>query len=460
MHRRQQQIAAATAAKQPDYSQLATILRPAAGTEFSHGDRRRRRSDRWRAGAPRPAAPPSRRPRFPRGLPIAASAGRHRLPRFLWVVALGNLVVGTGGFMIGGIVEPLARSLQVSVATAGQLMTVYAIANAVAAPVLLAMAARIDARSVLVGAMLLLAIANAASALAATWGELAAARVLMACAAGLYTPTAAALAVALVTPAQRGRALSVTFSGIGLSYIVGLPFGAWAGVSRFGWPLAFGVVAAAALGVALLLSRAPRGVPTAPASMAGYLGLLRNPRTLGALGVTGLYFATIFSLFSYVGAFLREYVGLAPEQVAPVLMAFGVAALAGTFGGGILADRIGPTRVLYAICAAFLAVFGVLAWRPGHMSVSVVVFIAWGTIGFAFYAAQQSRLVALAPQAATALLGLNASMIYLGTAAGAALGGTVIASAGYRGLPLAAGALIVAVAALVRVTEGRPGRPA
>jgi len=384
-------------------------------------------------------------------------SGPSGLPGVLWVAALGNLVVGTGGFLIGGIVEPLARSLQVSVATAGQLVTVYAVANAVAAPLLLALVARIDARAVLAGSMLLMALGNAASALAASWGELATARVLMACAAGLYTPTAAAMAVALVPPARRGRALSVTFSGIGLSYVVGLPFGAWASLSRFGWPLAFWAVATVAAAVALLLLRAPRDVPTAPASIGGFLHVLRDPRALGGLCVTALYFAAIFSVFSYVGAFLREYVGLAPEWIPAVLVAFGAAALVGTFGGGLLADRFGPTRLLYAICAAFLAVFGLLGLLPGNTAVLVAVFVAWGAIGFAFYAAQQSRLVAIAPRAATALLGLNASMIYVGTAAGAALGGAVIAAVGYRGLPLAAALLIVAVAALVRATEPRSG---
>ena len=63
-----------------------------------------------------------------------------RLPAFLWALALGNLVVGTGGFMIGGIVEPLSQALGTSVSTTGQLMTVYSAANAVAAPLLVAVA--------------------------------------------------------------------------------------------------------------------------------------------------------------------------------------------------------------------------------------------------------------------------------------------------------------------------------
>lgn len=390
---------------------------------------------------------------------MSAAGGATRLPAILWVLALGNLVVGTGGFMIGGIVEPLSRSLGVSVSATGQLMTVYSVANAIAAPLLVALVGRFDARTVMLGAMTLLGAANAASALAANWGELAVARVAMACGAGLFTPTAAALGVALVPPAARGRALSVIFAGIGLSYVIGLPFGAWAGQSSYGWPLAFWGVVAGALAVLALLLRAPRGVPTAPASLGGFGSLLTDRRAVLGLAITAVYFSSIFSIFSYIGAFLREYAGVPASGIAPVLIAFGIAALGGTFAGGTLADRLGPTRLLYGICAGFLLVFTLLASMPGRTGPLIAAFLCWGVIGFAFYAAQQSRLVALAPRQATAMLALNASMIYVGTGAGSAIGGAVIAAAGYRALPIASALLIAIVALLVRATE-RPAAAA
>lgn len=369
------------------------------------------------------------------------------------MLALGNLVVGTGAFLIGGIVEPLARSLGVSVSTAGQLMTVYSAANAIAAPLLLAAFGRATARRLLVGAMTVLVVSAIGSALATSWGALAVARVAMACGAGLFAPTAAAYAVSLVPLSMRGRALSVAFSGIGLSYVVGVPFGAWAGVSRFGWPLAFWAVAAAGIAVTVLLARAPAAAAAEPASLRGYARALTRRRTALALAVTAAYFAAIFSIFSYVGAFLTHYAGVAPGSVAAVLAAFGVAALAGTFVGGHLADRIGPTRMLYAICAGFLLVFAAMWALPGRTVALVALLPCWGVIGFAFYAAQQVRLVAVAPTQAPVMFALNSTMLYFGTAAGAAIGGAVIASFGYRGLPLASAALIGIVALLVRASE-------
>ena len=168
---------------------------------------------------------------------------------------------------------------------------------------------------------------------------------------------------------------------------------------------------------------------------------------------------SIFSIFSYIGAFLREYAGVPASGIAPVLIAFGIAALGGTFAGGTLADRLGPTRLLYGICASFLLVFTLLASMPGRTGPLIAAFLCWGVIGFAFYAAQQSRLVSLAPKQATAMLALNASMIYVGTGAGSAIGGAVIAAAGDRALPIASALLIAIVALLVRATE-RPAAAA
>ena len=64
------------------------------------------------------------------------------MPRILYFFALCNLVIGSGAFVLGGILQPLARDLGISVAAAGQVMTAYAIATAVFAPVLILLTAK------------------------------------------------------------------------------------------------------------------------------------------------------------------------------------------------------------------------------------------------------------------------------------------------------------------------------
>ncbi len=386
---------------------------------------------------------------------MTAPAAGARLPAFLWLVALGNLVVGTGGFVIGGMIEPLSRSLGLSVAAAGQLMTVYAIANAIGAPMLIALTSRYEARRVLPLALVALGLTNALSALATSFGELAAARVLMALAAGVFTATGSAMAVALVAPAQRGRAISVVFSGISLAYIVGVPLGTWAAY-RHGWQVAFWVVAATALALTPVLLKLRPGAGVVASQPANFRRVLRNPRLVLALSITVTYAASVFTIFSYIGAFLRGYADLSPAQVSTTLTGFGVAALAGNFVGGWGTDRLGATRMLYAVCVAFAAIFAALWALPGASGPLVAITLFWGTVGFAFMSAQTTRLVAMSPQDAPALMSLNSATISGGTALGAAIGGAVIAVWGYRGLPVTCAALVAVIALLVRVTEPTP----
>ena len=54
---------------------------------------------------------------------------------------------------------------------------------------------------------------------------------------------------------------------------------------------------------------------------------------------------------------------------------FGVAALVGTFAGGVLADRFGPSRMLYAICTAFVVVFAAVWAMPGRTLALLAVFL-------------------------------------------------------------------------------------
>jgi predicted MFS family arabinose efflux permease len=84
--------------------------------------------------------------------------------------------------------------------------------------------------------------ANVLAAFSTGFGSLLASRLLMAVAAGLYTPNANALAGAIVKPEQRGRALAIVSGGMTIAIALGLPLGSVVG-HAFGWRATFGAVA-------------------------------------------------------------------------------------------------------------------------------------------------------------------------------------------------------------------------
>jgi len=373
------------------------------------------------------------------------------MPRLLYLLMLCNLVMGTGVFVLGGILVPVAESLHVSVAAAGQAMTAYAVSTALLAPLMLVLTGRWPRRAALVFGLLLFSLGSAVCALAPSLAVLLAGRVLMGMGA-VTTPISGGIAVAMVAPAQRGRALSLVFLGVSLSHVVGMPLGAWLGF-RHGWQWPVALVALAGLAAALALALlVPRHITAPGASFKGLPGLLVRPAIASTLAVTLLYFTAIFLVFSYVGPVLQALVPMSAEWLSFTLMLFGLAGVAGTLAGGWANDRFGARRTLPVQLALLASMMLLVPLTRGHYAAMVAVFVVWGVAGFGMMAPQQSRLATLAPAQTPILLSLNSSMLYLGTACGAALGGAVAAEVGYAQLSWVGVPFALAAVAVLRIS--------
>ena len=352
------------------------------------------------------------------------------MPSRLYLLTLCNLVLGTGVFVLGGILAPVAESLRVSVGAAGQAMTAYAVSTTFLAPLVLMLTGRWPRRRVLVGGLLLFAAGSLVCVLAQGLPTLLGGRVLMGMGA-VFTPVSGSLAVAMVAPAQRGRALALVFLGISLSYVVGVPLGAWLGL-RYGWRWPVGLVGLASVAAALaLLARLPRHIDAPGASFAGLSRLLLQPAVAAALGLTLLYFIAIFTVFSYIGPVLQALVPMSAEAMSLTLMSFGLSGVTGTLLGGWANDRFGGERTLPVQLALLATTMALVPLTRDHHAALIVVLFVWGVAGFGMMAPQQSRLAALGPSQTPILLSLNSSMLYLGTAFGAAIGGATAASVGF-----------------------------
>ena len=352
------------------------------------------------------------------------------MPRLLYLFTLCNLVIGTGAFIIAGILAPISGSLNVSVATAGQAMTVYALSTAVLAPLALVLTGGWPRKRALCFGMAMFAAGNALCALAASFPVLLLGRVLMGVGA-MFTPIAAGIAVALVEPDRRGRALSLVFLGISLSYVVGLPLGAWIGF-RFGWqwPIALVAVLALVSGIALVVLL-PKNIQAPGASFKGLGSLLSQAPVLWTLSLTLLYFVAIFLVFAYIGPVLQALYPMSSERMSLTLALFGLSGVIGTLIGGWANDRFGPRRSLTLQLALLGGTMVLVPLTKGHYPLLVTVFLVWGIAGFGMMAPQQSRLAVLSPAQAPVLLSLNTSMLYFGTALGAAIGGAVVGHVGF-----------------------------
>ncbi|MFM7505387.1 MAG: MFS transporter [Rubrivivax sp.] len=189
-----------------------------------------------------------------------------------------NLLIGSAAFMSTGLLEPMAESLGTSVAAVGQTTTVYAVATAVLAPVVLTVTGRLSRRAALGAVFAVFTLGNLLTTLAPDLPTLLVARLLMG-AGSATTALMAGLTVGLVAPDRRARALSVVFLGISLSYVTGVPLAAWVGLG-WGWrvPAAIATVLCALATVMLWRSVPGERQPDAPSPLAG-MGALLSPRS-------------------------------------------------------------------------------------------------------------------------------------------------------------------------------------
>jgi predicted MFS family arabinose efflux permease len=403
----------------------------------------------------------------------APSCSAHpSLARLYWL-ALGTFAIGTEGFMIAPLLPDLARDLSVSLAAAGQLVTVFALTYALSSPVLTALTGDIDRRRLLIASMLAFAAANFVAWSAEGYTALMAARILLALAAGLYAPNANALASALVEPSRRGTALSIVTGGTSVAVALGVPLGAFIG-DRFGWRVNFAGVGALALIATIgLLRGLPRDIAARMpvASLHERFAVMCQPALLLALLTTMLWATGAYAVYTYLASFLAQAARITGASIGAVLFMWGIAAVIGLRLGGRLTDRFGHLPViatsLSLLALAFLSLSAsAVLLPPSAARAPILLAIAlWGIAAWAFFPAQQARLIAIAGvRLAPVALSLNASFQFLGFSTGAALGALTLAEAsplalGWVGACCVAAALSLMLALARRAPSPSPIAP-
>lgn len=366
----------------------------------------------------------------------------------LWSLILGNFAIGTGVMIVPGMLNDLSADLAVTPAAVGMLIAAFAMTICVGGPFLAGWTSAIDRRKLLTASLLLYAVTHLISACAPGYSTLLIARMVTAVGAALFTAQAAATAGLMVPPETRGRAIGFVFLGWSIAAVVGTPLGAYLG-AHIGWRPTMALVGLlAALFAGGVWLRIPAGLFVAPMDRTAWKALFANTPLLLVISVTAIQALGMFTLFSYMALVLKDFINATPTVISLMFLCFGVTGVIGNVVGARLMDRIGPTRVGIAAMACMLT--ALLLWPLTHASVAMTatLILVWGAGCFAVNSAQQARLVAMAPQLASASVALNSSAIYLGQAAGAFLGGVIVSTYGTGSLSFF-GALPMALAILV-----------
>lgn len=387
------------------------------------------------------------------------------MPLALFALTLSAFAIGTTEFVIVGLIPTIAEQLNVSLPSAGLLVSLYALGVAIGAPVLTALTGKLPRKWLLVGLMALFTVGNLLAWQAPGYESLIVARILTGLAHGVFFSVGSTIATGLVAKEKAASAIAIMFSGLTVALVTGVPLGTWIG-QVFGWRETFLVVSllglVAIVGSLLLVpGNLPKG---AASSVREQLSVLTRKPLLLVYAKTALGYGGAFTAFTFLAPILQQVSGFSAGAVSLILLVYGVSVAVGNIWGGKLADRMGPLPALKLLFAGLAVVLLVLTFTAPHPVLAVLTVLVWGTFAFGNVPGLQVLVVKQAerhtPNAVDVASGLNIAAFNVGIALGSVVGGFVVEHLGLMHTPWI-GALIVLLAyGLTHVSEAGERRAA
>ncbi len=379
------------------------------------------------------------------------------MPIALLALTLSAFAIGTTEFVIVGLIPTMAADLNVSLPSAGLLVSLYALGVAIGAPVLTALTSKMNRKHVLLAVMGLFVVGNLLAWQAPGYNTLIAARILTGLAHGVFFSIGSTIATGLVSKEKAASAIAIMFTGLTVALVTGVPLGTYIG-QHFGWETTFLIVAIlgliALVGSALLVPNNLKQDVTA--SLKDQLKVLTQPRLLLVYAITALGYGGTFTAFTYLAPILEQVSGFDASAVGLLMLVYGVSVAVGNIQGGKMADKFGPVKALTIIFAGLAAILFVLNFTAYNPIAAVITILVWGAFAFGNVPGLQVYVVKLAekcaPNAVDVASGLNIAAFNVGIALGSWSGGLIVERAGLMNTPWVGGVVVISALLLTRLS--------
>ncbi|QHG64910.1 MFS transporter [Pseudomonas putida] len=365
------------------------------------------------------------------------------------ILAFSAFLIVTTEFLIVGLLPALARDLNISIAAAGQLVTLFAFTVMVFGPPLTAALSHLERKKLFIGILLLFAAANAVAAASSNIWLLGVARVVPALALPVFWGTASETAGQLAGPQRAGQAISRVYLGISAAMLLGIPLGTVA-ANAIGWRGAFWLLA----GLSLIMAVAmwvymPSVARTAKVDFLKQARIFREPCFLANVLLSVVVFSAMFIAYTYLADILERVAGVAPANVGWWMMGFGAIGLVGNWIGGRAVDH-SPIKATIGFLALLALGMGAAVPLAQGGWLFCVALGLWGIANTALYPISQVRVMRSVTHAQALAGTSNVSAANAGIGAGAIIGGMTVSNLGigYLGYVAAAVAVLALLLAL------------
>ena len=370
-----------------------------------------------------------------------------------YILALGAFGIITTEFGVIGILPAIKDNFNVSIDTAGWLLSGFALTVALTGPFTTALTARINRKHILAMVLAIFVISNLLSAFSTSFSMLMVARLLPALLHPVFWAVSASVAVKHAGPKDAPKALAIVMSGLSVATVLGVPITTYA-ADVFNWKASFYVSSLinliAFLGIAYF-------VPSMPVkekqSAQNYAAVFKNGVLWLKMGIVFITLAGMFTSYSYLAEFLGKVSHMNGTEISIILLVFGVTGIAGNWAMGIALSKnvVLTTRVFFIS----LIIVHLLVYQFGGFFVPAVLILSlWGFVHTGgFLAVNVNTITGLPEQQLEVVNSVLPSVYNAGITVGSLAGGYVIVHYGIQNVVWMAVPLLLLAFALTFLTQ-------
>ena len=352
------------------------------------------------------------------------------MKKSLVALAFGTLALGIAEFVMMAILPYVAGDLHVSIATAGHLISAYALGVCVGAPALI-FARRLPLKRILLILVCLMIAGNLCAAVAPGYGVLMLARFVSGLPHGAYFGVGSIVAERLADKGKSSEAVSIMIAGMTIANLFGVPLGTSLS-TMLSWRATFLLVGLWGIVILYYIWRwVPQVEGLKDTGFKGQFRFLKTPAPWLILGATALGNGGVFCWYSYINPMLTHVSGFSAESITPLMILAGFGMVMGNLISGRLSDRYTPGKVGTAaqalICLMLLLIFFL---SPYKWAAALLMCLCTAGL-FAVSSPEQILIIRVAKGGE--MLGAACVQVAfnLGNAIGAYAGGLAVSS-GYR----------------------------
>lgn len=347
------------------------------------------------------------------------------MKKSIYIMALGAFGIITTEFGIIGIMPAIAKHFQVSIDTAGWLLSGFALTIALTGPFAVLLTSSINRKLMMCLVLFTFVLSNILSAISPNFTVLMIARIIPAFLHPVFWAVATVAASKQVEPKDAPKAVSVVLAGLSVATVLGVPITTYV-AELINWQASFvvsGVINLIAF--VALMAFVPSMPVTEKQSVKSQLVILSKGQMWVNLIATMVMIAGIFATYSYLAEYLGKISSMNGKEISLMLLLFGTTGIAGNWLTGLaLSKNVLLTTRFFLLS---LITVHVLAYIFGGLFIPMTAIVGiWGFIHTGGFLIGQTRSTSEAPEAPELAASLMVSFGNAGITLGTFLGGIII----------------------------------